>query len=98
MPVEGALHQPEEGAVVFLKVGAELLEHSAVNSRMRSSLRLVQTALSAITADAVKPFGLIEVEVGGYYPGWQVKEALHPLKLWEGITDQSVTVYYVYLF
>lgn len=74
------------------------MEDGAIDDWVRASLRLVQTSFSTITSDTVKPLGLVEVEVGGHYPRWQIKEELHLLKLWQGITDQRIPIYDVYLF
>lgn len=41
LPVEGALHQPEECAVVLLQVGAQLLQDGAIDSRMRATFGFV---------------------------------------------------------
>lgn len=59
---------------MLLQVGAELLEDGAVDRRVRTSLRLVQTTLPTVTPDTVKPLGLVEVEVGGYYPWGRLRK------------------------
>lgn len=38
LPVKCALHQSKEGSVVFLQIGAELLEDGVIHDRVRTSL------------------------------------------------------------
>lgn len=70
-----------EIVIVLAEVGAELLQNGAVHGRMRSPFGLMQASFSAIAADAVEALCLVEVEVGGYYPWWQLQEFLHFLQL-----------------
>lgn len=98
LPVKSALHHPEEGSVVFLQVGPELLQDRAVDCRVRTSLGLVQAALPAVAPNAVEPLGVVEVEVGGSYPRREVEEALHLLQLRQRVADQGVPVHDMQLF
>ena len=74
LPVERALHQPVEVAVVLTQVRAQLLQDSAVDGRMRPPFGLMQAALPPVAADAVEALGLVEVEVRGHYPGGRLRK------------------------